>query len=162
GSLNLEILERLITRRTRLIAITHMSNAFGILMPIDKVMNLARAANVAVLIDGCQAIPHMPVDVKARDCDFYAFSGHKLYGPSGLGVLYAKAHWLEAMPPYQGGGDMIASVSFEKTEFAKIPAKFEAGTPNIAGVVGLSSAVDYVEEIGLARIHGHEQSLLSY
>ncbi len=130
--------------------------------PIREIIAAAHAAGAKVLIDGAQAAPHLPLDVQALDCDFYAFSGHKLYGPTGVGVLYGKAELLEAMPPYQGGGDMIKSVTFEKTLYNDLPYKFEAGTPNIAGVIGLGAAIDYVESIGLEAAAAHEDALLAY
>jgi cysteine desulfurase/selenocysteine lyase len=139
-----------------------MSNALGTVVPVTEVARLAHQAGARVLIDGCQAVPHMPVDVRAIDADFYVFSGHKLYGPSGIGVLYGKAELLEAMPPYQGGGDMIVSVSFEKSDYAPIPHKFEAGTPHIAGAIGLGAAIDYVTATGLNRISNHEHALTTY
>src|SRR5690606_33319627 len=135
GELDLEAFGRLLTDRTRLVGLIHVSNALGTINPVDDLVRRAREAGAVVLIDGAQAVPHLPVDVQALGCDFYAFSGHKMYGPTGTGVLYGRRALLEAMPPYQGGGDMIASVTFEKTEYNALPHKFEAGTPNIAGVV---------------------------
>ena len=154
--------EKLLSSKTRLVAVVHMSNALGTVNPVKKIIEAAHAYNVPVLLDGAQAIPHMPVDVKELDCDFYAFSGHKLYGPSGIGVLYGKQALLEAMPPYQGGGDMISTVSFERSTYAKLPHKFEAGTPNIADTVGLGAAIDYVSKIGMAAIAAYEAELLAY
>ena len=154
--------EALITGRTKLVAIAHVANALGTILPVHEIGRLARERGAKVLIDGCQAVPHMPVDVQDLDCDFYVFSGHKLYGPTGIGVLYGKAELLEAMPPYQGGGEMIQSVTFEKTEYADIPHKFEAGTPHIAGAVGLGAAIDYINAIGLERIGAHESALFDY
>ncbi len=154
--------EKLLTRRTKLVAVTHVANSIGSINPVPEIIRAAHAAGAVVLIDGCQAVPHQKIDVQALDADFYVFAGHKLYGPTGIGILYGKAALLEAMPPYQGGGDMIRSVTFEKTEFAAIPSKFEAGTPNIAGAIGLGAAVDYVESIGLDAVERHEQSLLAY
>ena len=162
GNFLLDEFEKLLTPRTRLVAITHASNALGTMVPIKEVVKRAHAYGAQVLVDGCQAVPHTAVDVQDLDCDFYVFSGHKLYGPSGIGALYAKAKHLEAMPPYQGGGEMILSVSFEKTEYNAIPHKFEAGTPNIAGAIGLGAAIDYVSALGLERIAAHEQAVLEY
>jgi cysteine desulfurase/selenocysteine lyase len=162
GELDFEAYERLIGPRTRLVAMTHVSNALGSILPVARIIEVAHERNVPVLLDGAQAVSHLPVDVRALDCDFYAFSGHKLFGPTGIGVLYGKRALLEGMPPYQGGGDMIRSVTFEKTEYNEIPYKFEAGTPNIAGVVGLGAALDYVSAIGLDAIAAHESDLLSY
>ena len=154
--------EALITERTKLVAVAQIANALGTILPVHEIARLARERGAKVLIDGCQAVPHMPVDVQDLDCDFYVFSGHKLYGPTGIGVLYGKAELLEAMPPYQGGGEMIQSVTFEKTEYAGIPHKFEAGTPHIAGAVGLGAAIDYINAIGLERIGAHESALFDY
>jgi cysteine desulfurase / selenocysteine lyase len=162
GELRLDEFERLLTPRTRLVALTHLSNALGTLNPVKQLVDLAHARGVPVLVDGAQAVPHLKVDVQAMDCDFYAFSSHKLYGPTGVGVLYGKRALLEAMPPYQGGGDMIRSVTFEKTTYNDLPYKFEAGTPNIAGAVALGAAIDYVEAIGLDAIAAHEHALLAY
>ena len=153
---------KLLGPRTRLVAVTHISNALGTVTPAAAIVRLAHERGIPVMFDGSQAAPHQPIDVQALDCDFYVFTGHKLYGPSGTGVLYGKAELLERMPPYQGGGDMIRSVSFEKTEYAGIPSRFEAGTPNIAGVIGLGAAVDYVTALGRERIAAHEQTLLAY
>lgn len=162
GELILEEFERLLGERTGLVAVSHLSNALGTINPVRRIIELAHAQGVPVLVDGAQAVPHLGVDVQALDCDFYAFSGHKLYGPTGVGVLYAKAALLDGMPPWQGGGDMIRQVSFAKTTWNDLPYKFEAGTPNIAGVVGLGAAIDYVEGIGMAAIAAHEQDLLAY
>lgn len=162
GELQMEIFDALLNERTRLVAVTHVSNALGTINPVKAIIALAHARGVPVLLDGAQAIAHLPVDVQALDCDFYAFSGHKLYGPTGVGVLYGKAALLDAMPPYQGGGDMIRSVSFEGTTYNALPYKFEAGTPNIAGVIGLGAAVDYVTVIGFDVLAAHEQELLAY
>jgi cysteine desulfurase/selenocysteine lyase len=145
---------------TKLIAVAHISNVLGTVLPVREIVR--RANGVPVLVDGAQAVPHMKVDVQELGCDFYCFSSHKLYGPTGLGILYGKAALLEKMPPYQGGGDMIASVTFEKTTYNTLPFKFEAGTPDIAGVVGLGAAIDYVEEIGLDNIAAYEGELLEY
>jgi cysteine desulfurase/selenocysteine lyase len=162
GELELEAYERLVGPRTRLIAMTHVSNALGSIVPVAHIVKVAHDRKVPVLLDGAQAVSHLPVDVRALDCDFYAFSGHKIFGPTGIGVLYGKRRLLEAMPPYQGGGDMIRSVTFEETQYNEIPYKFEAGTPNIAGVVGLGAALDYVQGIGLDAIAAHESDVLNY
>ena len=162
GALDIDALERLIGARTKMVAITHVSNALGTVVPVDEVIRLARRHGALVLLDGCQAVPHMAVDVRALDVDFYVFSGHKLYGPSGIGVLYGKEALLNAMPPYQGGGEMIETVSFEKTTYAALPFKFEAGTPHIAGAIGLGAAIDYVAGLGLDRIGAHEADILAY
>ena len=162
GELLLEEYERLLTRKTRLVAMTHVSNALGTVNPVRQIIDLAHSRGVPVLLDGAQAVPHGRVNVSELDCDFYAFSGHKAYGPTGIGVLYGKAHLLEAMPPYQGGGDMISSVSFEKTIYNKLPYKFEAGTPNIAGVIGLGAAIDYLSSIGMDAVATYEHELLEY
>jgi cysteine desulfurase/selenocysteine lyase len=162
GELEFEAYNRLLNPRTRLVAVGHVSNALGTINPVSAIIDLAHSRGVPVLLDGAQAIAHLPVDVQALDCDFYAFSGHKLYGPTGVGVLYAKSALLEAMPPYQGGGDMIRSVSFEGTTYNTIPYKFEAGTPNIAGVIGLGAAVDYIRGIGFDALLAHEHALLTY
>ncbi len=162
GEIRLEELERLIGSRTKLLAVGHVSNALGTLNPVRKIVELAHAKGVPVLVDGAQGAPHLPLDVRALDCDFYAFSGHKMYGPSGIGVLYGKALQLEAMPPWQGGGDMILSVTFEKTTYNAIPYKFEAGTPNIAGSIALGATVDYLTGLGMERIAAHEQALLEH
>jgi cysteine desulfurase/selenocysteine lyase len=162
GELLLEELERLLTARTRLVSLAHVSNALGTINPVREVVALAHARGIPVMIDGAQAAPHLKIDVQAIGCDFYAFSSHKVFGPSGIGVLYGRAERLEAMPPYQGGGDMILSVSFEKTIYNRIPHKFEAGTPDIAGVVGLGAALEYVNQVDLDRAGAHEQELLAY
>jgi cysteine desulfurase/selenocysteine lyase len=163
GTLDYESYEKLLTSRTRLVAVTHVSNALGTINPVANIIEVAHSRGVPVLIDGAQAIGHMPVDVRALDCDFYAFSGHKLYGPTGIGVLYGKRALLDAMPPWQGGGDMIRSVSFSnKTEFNDLPWKFEAGTPNIAGAIGLGAAIDYLGTIGMDALEAHESQLLQY
>jgi cysteine desulfurase/selenocysteine lyase len=162
GALDVDAYERLLSERTRLVAITHLANALGSINPVERIVAAAHGKGVPVLLDGAQAISHLPVDVRAIDCDFYAFSGHKVYGPTGIGVLYARAALLEAMPPWQGGGDMIRSVTFEKTEYNAIPWKFEAGTPNIAGAIALGAALDYVDRIGMEVIAAHEADLLAY
>lgn len=162
GELDLAEYARLLNRRTRLVSVTHVSNALGTVNPVLEMIEMAHLREIPVLVDGAQAAPHMQVDVQSLDCDFYAFSGHKTYGPTGIGVLYGKAALLDAMPPYQGGGDMILQVSFEKTLYNAIPYKFEAGTPDIAGAVGLGVAVDYLEGIGMDAIAAHEHELLAY
>jgi len=162
GELLLDELERLLGPRTRMVAVVHVSNALGTVNPIGRIIDMAHAHGAAVLVDGAQAVPHFAIDVQALDCDFYVFSGHKLYAPMGIGVLYGKARWLEAMPPYQGGGDMINRVTFEKTTYKRPPSKFEAGTPHVAGAVGLAAAIGYVTGLGLARIAAHETALLAY
>jgi cysteine desulfurase / selenocysteine lyase len=160
GELRLDELERLLTPRTKLLALVHVSNSLGTINPVKQIVELARGRGVPVLLDGAQAVPHLKVDVQDLDCDFYCFSGHKVYGPTGIGVLYGKLARLEAMPPYQGGGDMIRSVSFDGTTYNDLPYKYEAGTPHIAGAVGLGAALDYVEEVGLDAIAAHEHHLL--
>jgi len=160
GVLDLEALDRLLGMKTRLLALAHVSNALGTINPVQRIVEMAHAKKVPVLLDGAQAVPHMPVDVRAIGCDFYAFSGHKAYGPTGIGALYGRAEHLEEMDPWQGGGDMIASVTFEKTTWNKLPWKFEAGTPDIAGAVGLAAALDYVAHIGWGPIQAYEETLL--
>jgi cysteine desulfurase/selenocysteine lyase len=161
GELILEEYERLLNSgRVKLAVFVHISNALGTINPVKTMVDLARARGIPTLIDGAQAIAHLKVDIQELDCDFYAFSGHKVYGPSGVGVLYGKQILLEAMPPYQGGGDMISVVTFEKTEYADLPNKFEAGTPNIAGVIGLGAALDWVNQLGLSTVAAHENDLL--
>jgi len=162
GALNLGAFEALLSDRTRMIAIAHVSNALGSINPVEDIIALARARSIPVLLDGAQGVPHMAIDVQALDCDFYAFSGHKMFGPTGIGVLYGRETLLDAMPPYQGGGDMILEVSFDGTIYNDLPYKFEAGTPNISGVIGLGAAVSYLASIGMQRIATHEQSLLEY
>ncbi len=162
GSLDLAALKRLITDKTALVALVHASNALGSINPIERVIEMAHAHGAKVLIDGAQAIPHLPVDVASLDVDFYSFSGHKVYGPTGIGVLYGKLDLLSAMPPFQGGGDMIDRVSFEGTTFAEPPARFEAGTPHIAGAIGLAAALDWVDAIGRQNIARYEDDLLQY
>jgi len=162
GELRLDAYEQLLSDRTRIVAITHVSNALGTINPVAAIVRLAHDRDIPVLVDGAQAIAHMPVDVQALGCDFYAFSGHKVFGPTGIGVLYGRLPLLDAMPPYQGGGDMIASVTFERTLYNDVPHRFEAGTPNIAGVVGLAAALDYVTAVGLHRVSAHEHELLAY
>ncbi len=162
GELILDEYVRLLTPRTKIVAFGHASNALGTINPIKRMIAMARANGSVVLIDGAQGVPHVPVDVHDLDCDFYAFSGHKVYGPTGIGALYGKEALLDAMPPYQGGGDMILSVSFEKTTYNALPYKFEAGTPNIAGVIGLGTALEYVSSVGIENIAAHEHDLLQY
>jgi cysteine desulfurase/selenocysteine lyase len=162
GELDLDAFARLIGPRTKLIAVTHVANALGTVVPVEDVIRLAKVRGIPVLIDGSQAIPHQAVDVQELDCDFYVFSGHKLYGPTGIGALYGKARLLESMPPWQGGGDMIRSVTFEMTEYNELPWKFEAGTPHIAGAIGLGVAIDYVRSIGYDAVAAHETELLAY
>jgi cysteine desulfurase/selenocysteine lyase len=158
----LDAFEALLGPRTRLVAITQVSNALGTVTPLARVIGAAHARGIPVLVDGAQAVSHLAVDVRALDCDFYVFSGHKTFGPTGTGVLYGKAQRLDAMPPWQGGGDMISTVSFERTEYNDLPYKFEAGTPNIAGGIGLGAALDYVTGLGMPAITAHEQDLLGY
>jgi cysteine desulfurase/selenocysteine lyase len=162
GELMLDEYQRLLSPRTKLVSIVHVSNALGTINPVEQIVAMAHDRGVPVLLDGAQAAPHMGLDVRRLGCDFYAFSGHKLYGPTGIGVLYGKAELLEAMPPYQGGGDMIKSVTFEKTLYNDLPYKFEAGTPNIAGSIGLGAAIDYVNSVGMDRIAVYEHELLEY
>ncbi|MGA9623859.1 MAG: cysteine desulfurase, partial [Bryobacteraceae bacterium] len=162
GELLLEEYEKLLGPRTRMVAVGHVSNALGTINPVRQIVEMAHRAGALALIDGAQAAPHMKIDVQALDADFYAFSGHKVIGPTGIGILYGKARLLNAMPPYQGGGDMIKSVTFEKTVYADLPYKFEAGTPNIAGGIGLGAAFDYVARIGLDNIAAYEHELLLY
>jgi cysteine desulfurase/selenocysteine lyase len=162
GEILIDEFRGLLSEKTRLVAIGHISNALGTINPVREIIRLAHGSGVPVLIDGAQAMPHLKVDVQALDCDFYALSGHKMYGPTGLGILYGKAKLLDAMPPYQGGGDMIRSVTFEKTLYNDLPYKFEAGTPDIAGVIGLGAAIDYLDAVGMENIAGHEKELLSY
>jgi cysteine desulfurase / selenocysteine lyase len=162
GELDLEAFDRLLSDRTRVLALVHASNALGTVNPVRELLAKARARGVVTLVDGAQSAPHLPVDVQAIGCDFYAFSGHKLFGPTGVGVLYGRAALLERMPPWQGGGDMIESVTLEQTTFAPPPARFEAGTPAIAEVIGLGAALDYVETVGRAAIGAWEEELLAY
>jgi cysteine desulfurase/selenocysteine lyase len=162
GEILLEEYERLLNPKTKLVSVVHLSNALGTLNPVRRIIELAHRRSIPVLLDGAQAAPHLPVDVRELDCDFYAFSGHKLYGPTGIGVLYGKAKLLEAMPPYQGGGEMISSVTFEKTTYNTIPNKFEAGTPHVAGAVGLGAAIDYVSALDRDAVTAYEHDLLTY
>jgi cysteine desulfurase / selenocysteine lyase len=162
GEIRLDELEKLLSEKTRLVAVSHISNALGTRNPVRKIAALAHSRGVPVLVDGAQAAPRIPVDVRDLDCDFYTLSGHKMYGPTGVGILYAKAKLLEEMPPYQGGGDMISSVTFEKTTWNILPYKFEAGTPNIVGAIGLARAMDFLTALGMDAIEAHEDDLLSY
>ncbi len=162
GELLIEEYEKLLNKRTKFVSVAHLSNALGTINPVKQIIEMAHRCGVPVLVDGAQAVPHLKVDVQDLDCDFYAFSAHKLFGPTGVGVLYGKANLLEAMPPYHGGGDMISSVTFEKTIYNVLPYKFEAGTPNIAGGVGLGAAIDYLNGIGLETVAAYEHELLSY
>jgi cysteine desulfurase/selenocysteine lyase len=162
GELDLAAYESLLSEKTKLVSICHASNVLGTVNPVEKMIEIAHAKGIPVALDGAQFAVHQRVDVQALNCDFYSFSSHKLYGPTGVGVLYGKRKWLEKMPPYQGGGDMIRSVSFDKTSFAFPPERFEAGTPNIAGVVGLAAAIEYLEKIGIDKIYAYEQDLLRY
>lgn len=162
GDLVLEELDTLLTERTRILGVVHVSNALGTVNPVKEIVARAHAKGVPVLVDAAQSLPHLGVDVADLGCDFLAFSGHKVYGPTGIGVLWGKEEWLEKLPPYQGGGDMIASVSFEKTTYAELPARLEAGTGNLAGGVALGTALDYVTAIGLERIAAHERALLAH
>ncbi len=162
GELELESYERLLSERTKIVAVTHVSNALGTVNPLDRIITSAHEAGALVLVDGAQAAPHMPIDVRALNCDFYAFSGHKMYGPTGIGVLYGKSALLDAMPPYQGGGEMILTVTLEETVYNALPYKFEAGTPHIAGAVGLGATIDYLHAIDFEALARHEASLLGY
>ena len=162
GELLMDEYEAMVGPRTKLVSITHVSNALGTVVPVERIVGIAHAQGVPVLLDGAQAVPHMPVDVRRLDCEFYVFSGHKLFGPTGIGILYGKGEILEALPPFQGGGEMIKSVTFEKTIYNDLPYKFEAGTPHIAGAVGLGAAVDYVQALGFEGIEAHEAELLEY
>lgn len=162
GELLMDEFAQMLGSRVKMVAVTHLSNALGTIIPVKRIIELAHSQDIPVLLDGAQAAPHLKVDVRDLDCDFYVFSGHKLCGPTGIGVLYGKSQWLEAMPPFMGGGDMIASVTFEKTTYNTLPYKFEAGTPHIAGGIGLGVAIDYLNDIGLDRIAAYEQELLDY
>ncbi|MDY7226792.1 cysteine desulfurase [Hyalangium rubrum] len=162
GDLVLDKLDALLTPRTRILAVTHVSNALGSVVPVKELIRRAHEKGIPVLVDGAQAVTHFPVDVQELDCDFYAFSGHKLFGPMGIGVLYGKKALLETMPPYQGGGDMILSVTLEKTIYNRVPYRFEAGTPDVAGAVGLGAAIDYLEGVGMQAIAAHDRELLAY
>jgi cysteine desulfurase/selenocysteine lyase len=162
GELLLDEYEKLLGPRTKLVSVAYVSNSLGTINPVRRIVELAHRHGAAVLLDGAQAVPHLAIDVRELDCDFFAFSGHKMYGPTGIGALYGKAKLLERLPPYQGGGDMIKSVSFAKTTYAEPPARFEAGTPNIAGAIGLGAAIDYLQSIGLDNVAAHEEALLRY
>jgi cysteine desulfurase/selenocysteine lyase len=162
GEVDLETYREMLNERTRIVSVVHISNSLGTINPVEEMIRLAHEYEVPVLVDGAQAVPHMAVDVQDLDCDFFVFSGHKVFGPTGIGVLYGKEELLEEMPPYQGGGDMIRSVTFEKTVFNELPFKFEAGTPNIAGAIGLGVALEYLRGIGFDAIGAHEQRLLEY
>jgi len=162
GALRMDEFEKLLTPRTKLVGVTHVSNALGTINPVQQIVAMAHEQGAVVLVDGAQAAPHLRVDLSELDCDFYVITGHKLFGPTGIGALYGKLPLLEAMPPYQGGGDMIEQVTFEKTTYAPVPTRFEAGTPDISGVVGLGAAIDYVEDLGLDAIAAHENALLEY
>ena len=162
GDLLIDEFEKLLGPHTKFVSVVHQANSIGTVNPVKQIVEMAHAHGAVVLVDGAQSAPHIPVDVQDLDCDFYAFSGHKLYGPTGIGVLYGKYDLLNAMPPYQGGGEMIASVTFEKTIYADLPAKFEAGTPHIAGVAGLGAAIDWVQGMGIERIAEHEHGLVEY
>lgn len=162
GELLLDEYEKLFSPRTRIVSVTHVSNVLGTINPVNRLIEIAHAHGVPILIDGAQSIPHLPVDVQALDADFYVFSGHKVYGPTGIGVLYGKENWLEKLPPYQGGGEMIKNVSFEKTTFNELPFKFEAGTPDYIGSTALAKALDYVSAIGMENIEAYEHELIVY
>ena len=162
GELLMDEYEKMLSPRTKLVSITHVSNALGTILPAAQIVKMAHAHGAPVLLDGAQAVPHMPVDMQELDCDFYVFSGHKLFGPTGIGILYGKAEYLEAMPPFLGGGEMIKSVTFEKTIYNDLPYKFEGGTPDIAGAIGLGAAIDYVNNLGFDQITAHEDELLRY
>jgi len=162
GQLELTPLSSLLTPRTKLISIAHVSNVLGTVNPVDEIVRIAHQHGIPVLVDGAQSAPHMQIDVRQLDCDFYAFSGHKMYGPTGIGVLYGKEEWLEKLPPYQGGGEMIDKVSWERTTFERLPFKFEAGTPDYVATHGLATAIDYLSSLGLENIEAHEQELTRY
>ena len=162
GILDIEAIENLITERTKLISVTHVSNVLGTINPVKEIVAIAHKNGIPCMVDGAQSAPHMKIDVQDLDCDFFAFSGHKMYGPTGIGVLYGKEKYLEEMPPYQGGGEMIGTVSFEKTTFADLPFKFEAGTPDYVATHGLATAIDFMENIGINNIEAHERELTSY
>ena len=162
GEIIIEEFNKLLTSKTKLVAVSHVSNTLGTINPIKEIITKAHSFNIPVLIDGAQAVPHTKVDVQELDCEFYAFSGHKMFGPTGVGILYGKESWLNDLPPYQGGGDMIKTVTFEKTTYNELPHKFEAGTPNIVGGIGLGIAVDYINSIGIDKIEAYEHELLVY
>jgi cysteine desulfurase/selenocysteine lyase len=162
GEIIFEDFEKLITDKTKFVSVVYASNSLGTVNPVKKIIDLVHQNNIPVLLDAAQAVNHIPVDVQEIDCDFLAFSGHKLYGPTGIGILYGKVNLLDSMPPYQGGGDMISKVTFEKTTYNELPHKFEAGTPNIAGAIGLGKAIEYVSKVGIEKISIHEMNLLEY
>jgi cysteine desulfurase / selenocysteine lyase len=162
GELIFEEFEKMINKRTKFISVVYASNSLGTVNPVKKIIDLAHSYNIPVMLDAAQAVNHLPIDVQELDCDFLAFSGHKLYGPTGIGILYGKVNHLEAMPPYMGGGDMISKVTFEETTYNELPHKFEAGTPHISGAIGLGAAIEYIEKIGLENIARHENELLIY
>lgn len=162
GELRLDEYEKLFTERTKIVSVTHVSNVLGTVNPVEEMIHIAHEHGVPVMVDGAQSTPHFAVDVQAMDCDFFAFSGHKMYGPTGIGVLYGKEEWLDRLPPYQGGGDMIESVSFEKTVFEHLPFKFEAGTPDYVATTGLAKAIDYMTAVGMDNIQRHERELTEY
>jgi cysteine desulfurase/selenocysteine lyase len=162
GELKTELMETLISDRTKIVAVTHVSNTLGTVNPIKALIRIAHLHNLPVLIDGAQSVPHIPIDVQDLDCDFFAFSGHKIYGPTGIGVLYGKRKWLDAMPPFLGGGEMIDRVTFEKTTYNELPHKFEAGTPHYVGAIGMGTAIQYIQNIGLEAIANYEHQLLTY
>jgi cysteine desulfurase/selenocysteine lyase len=162
GEIIFEEFEKLINERTKFVSVVYASNSLGTVNPVKKIIDLAHSFNIPVMLDAAQSINHIKIDVQQLDCDFLAFSGHKLYGPTGIGILYGKVNYLEAMPPYQGGGDMISKVTFEETTYNELPHKFEAGTPDIAGAIGLGAAIEYIEKIGLENISHHENILLEY
>jgi cysteine desulfurase/selenocysteine lyase len=162
GELEIQMLKSMITERTKIIALTHVSNVLGTINPVHRVISLAHDQGIPVLLDGAQAVPHMSVDVRELNCDFYCFSAHKVYGPMGTGVLYAKEKYLEEMPPYQGGGEMVDQVTLQKTTYNKLPYKFEAGTPNVSGVLGMEAGLKYIMDLDLKKIHAYEHELLDY
>ncbi len=162
GELDIDEFARLLTEKTKIVSVAHVSNVLGTVNPVEEIIRIAHDHGVPVMVDGAQSTPHFKVDVQAMDCDFFAFSGHKMYGPTGVGVLYGKEEWLDRMPPYQGGGEMIESVSFEKTVFERLPFKFEAGTPDYVATHGLATAIDYINSIGMENISAHEQMLTQY
>lgn len=162
GKLDMQAYEQLFSERTKIVSVAHVSNTLGTVNPVKEIVRIAHEHGVPVLVDGAQSTPHFAVDVQSIDCDFFAFSGHKIYGPTGIGVLYGKEEWLDRMPPYQGGGEMIESVSFEKTTFEKLPFKFEAGTPDYVATHGLATALNYVSALGMDNIAAHERELTDY
>jgi cysteine desulfurase/selenocysteine lyase len=162
GDLDIKVFKELLSEKTKLVAITHISNTLGTINPVKEIVDYSHNLNIPVLFDGAQSVPHMRLDMQDLNCEFYAFGAHKMFGPTGIGVLYGKKDWLEKLPPYQGGGDMIKNVTFEKTTYNELPHKFEAGTPNIAAGIGLGAAVDYLNEIDWNMVHKHEKELLEY